>query len=76
MIAFIFALRCTVLCVSLKLTTYDSIHLSSWRDTDVVGTIDAGLGFTVDAKVSVNGSTQYQVYNSKRKTFYVKGNEA
>jgi len=66
---------CDVKCV-FKVNNLRFYHLPSWRDTDVVGTIDAGLGFTVDAKVSVNGSTQYQVYNSKEKTFYVKGNEA
>ncbi|MEN1938985.1 N-acetylmuramoyl-L-alanine amidase [Paenibacillus sp. 102] len=48
----------------------------SWQDKDVAGTLDAGLGFTIDAKVTVNGSTQYKVHNSKGKTYYVTANEA
>ncbi|OUB18518.1 N-acetylmuramoyl-L-alanine amidase [Bacillus thuringiensis serovar yunnanensis] len=48
----------------------------SWQDKDVAGTLDAGLGFTVDAKVNVNGSPQYKVHNSKGKTYYVTANEA
>ncbi|PFK14262.1 N-acetylmuramoyl-L-alanine amidase [Bacillus cereus] len=48
----------------------------SWQDKDVAGTVDAGLGFTIDAKVSVNGSPQYKVHNSKGKTYYVTANEA
>ncbi|PGM90042.1 N-acetylmuramoyl-L-alanine amidase [Bacillus cereus] len=43
----------------------------SWQDKDVSGTVDAGLGFTIDVKVSVNGSPQYKVHNSKGKTYYV-----
>ncbi|MFA2810162.1 N-acetylmuramoyl-L-alanine amidase [Bacillus mycoides] len=48
----------------------------SWQDKDVVGSVDAGLGFTIDAKVSVNGSPQYKVHNSKGKTYYVTANKA
>lgn len=48
----------------------------SWQDKDVVGTVDVGLGFTIDAKVSVTGSPQYKVHNSKRKTYYISANEA
>ncbi|KAA0764426.1 N-acetylmuramoyl-L-alanine amidase [Bacillus sp. SH5-2] len=49
----------------------------SWQDKDVVGSVDArGLGFTIDAKVSVNGSPQYKINNSKGKTYYVTANEA
>ncbi|MED0945413.1 N-acetylmuramoyl-L-alanine amidase [Bacillus mycoides] len=48
----------------------------SWQDKDVAGSVDAGLGFTIDAKVSVNGSPQYKVHNSKGKTYYVTANEA
>ena len=39
----------------------------SWQDKDVAGSVDAGLGFTIDAKVNVNGSPQYKVHNSKGK---------
>ncbi|MGW6184925.1 N-acetylmuramoyl-L-alanine amidase, partial [Bacillus mycoides] len=48
----------------------------SWQDKDVAGSVDAGLGFTIDAKVSVNGSSQYKVHNSRGKTYYVTANEA
>ncbi|MBJ8025033.1 N-acetylmuramoyl-L-alanine amidase [Bacillus cereus] len=48
----------------------------SWQDKDVAGAVDTGLGFTIDAKVSVNGSPQYKVHNSKGKTYYVTTNEA
>ncbi|MFP3513445.1 N-acetylmuramoyl-L-alanine amidase, partial [Peribacillus sp. SIMBA_075] len=41
-----------------------------------VGSVDEGLGFTIDAKVTVNGSSQYKVHNSKGKTYYVTANEA
>ncbi|MEH6979131.1 MULTISPECIES: N-acetylmuramoyl-L-alanine amidase [Bacillus] len=56
-----------------NLRFYDS---ASWADKDVAGTLDAGLGFTIDAKVTVSGSSQYKVHNSKGKTYYVTANEA
>ncbi|PFA36881.1 N-acetylmuramoyl-L-alanine amidase, partial [Bacillus cereus] len=45
----------------------------SWKDGDVAvaGSVDTGLGFTIDAKVMVNGSTQYKVHNSKGKSYYI-----
>ena len=48
----------------------------SWQDKDVAGSVDAGLGFTIDTKINVNGSPQYKVRNSKGKTYYVTANEA
>ncbi|OUB08556.1 N-acetylmuramoyl-L-alanine amidase [Bacillus thuringiensis serovar yunnanensis] len=48
----------------------------SWKDEDVAGTVDAGLGFAIDAIMTVNGSLQYKVHNSKGKTYYVTANEA
>ncbi|RWS41480.1 N-acetylmuramoyl-L-alanine amidase [Bacillus mycoides] len=51
-----------------NLRFYDS---ASWQDKDVAGSVDAGLGFTIDAKVSVNGSPQYKVKNSKGSIFYI-----
>ncbi len=36
----------------------------SWQDKDVVGSVDVGLGFTIDAKVTVNGSPQYIKYTT------------
>ncbi|PEP73998.1 N-acetylmuramoyl-L-alanine amidase [Bacillus pseudomycoides] len=56
-----------------NLRFYDS---TSWADKDVAGTLDAGLGFTIDAKVTVNGSSQYKAHNSKGKTYYVTANAA
>ncbi|AZJ24554.1 N-acetylmuramoyl-L-alanine amidase (plasmid) [Bacillus wiedmannii bv. thuringiensis] len=49
---------------------------ASWSDKNVAGTVDEGFGFTIDAKVSVNGSPQYKVHNSKGTTYYVTANEA
>ncbi|MGG3523592.1 N-acetylmuramoyl-L-alanine amidase [Bacillus pseudomycoides] len=51
-----------------NLRFYDS---PSWQDKDVAGTLDSGLGFAIDAKVTVNGSTQYKVHNSKGNTYYI-----
>ncbi|PGZ07174.1 hypothetical protein COE30_18675 [Bacillus cereus] len=56
-----------------NLRFYDS---PSWQDKDVAGSVDAGLGFTIDRKVTVNGYSQYKVHNSKGKTYYVTANEA
>ncbi|SDY42610.1 N-acetylmuramoyl-L-alanine amidase [Bacillus sp. 166amftsu] len=56
-----------------NLRFYDS---PSWQDKNVAGTLDAGLGFTIDAKVTVNGSSQYKVHNSKGQTYYITTNEA
>ncbi|PEU75489.1 N-acetylmuramoyl-L-alanine amidase, partial [Bacillus cereus] len=55
-----------------NLRFYDS---PSWQDKDVAGSLDAGLGFTIDAKVSVNGSPQFKVHNSKGKIYYITVNE-
>ncbi|MDF9626677.1 peptidoglycan recognition family protein [Bacillus cereus] len=43
----------------------------SWLDRDVAGTLDEGLGFTIDEKIIVDGSPQFKVHNSKGTTFYV-----
>ncbi|MED2243348.1 N-acetylmuramoyl-L-alanine amidase, partial [Bacillus thuringiensis] len=43
----------------------------SWANRDVAGTVDEGLGFTILDKVSVNGSQQYKVKNSKGNVFYI-----
>ncbi|MDM8365792.1 N-acetylmuramoyl-L-alanine amidase [Bacillus thuringiensis] len=48
----------------------------SWQDSAVAGTVDSGEGFTIDEKVSVNGSPQFKVHNSKGKTYYVTVNKA
>ena len=46
----------------------------SWLDRDVAGTVDEGLGFTIEAKVGVDGSSQYKVHNSKGETYYITTN--
>ncbi|MED3390524.1 N-acetylmuramoyl-L-alanine amidase [Bacillus thuringiensis] len=56
-----------------NLSFYDA---PSWADTDVAGTVEAGLGFVIDDKIMVNGSQQYKVHNSKGKTYYVTANAA
>lgn len=43
----------------------------SWQDKDVAGSVDAGLGFIIDAKISVNDSYQYKVQNSHGQVFYI-----
>ncbi|MCQ6527841.1 N-acetylmuramoyl-L-alanine amidase [Bacillus mycoides] len=59
-----------------KVKTLRFYDVPSWQDKDVAGSVDAGLGFTIDAKVSVNCESQYKVHNSKGKTYYVTANEA
>ncbi|AJH83755.1 N-acetylmuramoyl-L-alanine amidase [Bacillus thuringiensis] len=54
-----------------NLRFYDS---PSWQDKDVAGYVDTGLGFTIDAKVNVNGSPQYKVRNSRGDVFYLTAN--
>lgn len=44
---------------------------ATWNKSYLAGTVDAGLGFTIDAKVDVNGSPQYRVHNSKGNTYYI-----
>lgn len=43
----------------------------SWHDKDVVGSVDTGLGFIIDGKISVNDSYQYKVHNSHWQVFYI-----
>lgn len=43
----------------------------SWHDKDVAGSVGGGLGFTIDAKIIVNGSYQYKVHNSHWQVFYI-----
>ncbi|GAB6517491.1 N-acetylmuramoyl-L-alanine amidase [Bacillus cereus] len=56
-----------------NLRFYDS---PSWQDSAVAGTLDAGEGFTIDEKVSVDGFTQFKVHNSKGRTYYMTSSEA
>lgn len=47
----------------------------SWQDSAVAGTVDSGEGFTIDEKVSVDGSPQFKVHNSKGRTYYMTSSE-
>ncbi len=60
----------------LKLVTKIVLSIPFFQDKNVSGFVDAGLGFTIDAKVNVNGSLQYKVHNSKGKIYYITANEA
>jgi len=42
-----------------------------WAEKGSYLNLDAGLGYTIDAKVSVNGSPQYKVHNNKGKIYYI-----
>ncbi|HDR5353624.1 TPA: N-acetylmuramoyl-L-alanine amidase [Bacillus thuringiensis] len=48
----------------------------SWNEGDIAGTVDTGEGFTIGAKVMVDGSPQYQVHNSKGETYYITASAA
>ncbi|PEJ56176.1 N-acetylmuramoyl-L-alanine amidase [Bacillus wiedmannii] len=48
----------------------------SWQNKDVAGTVNSGEGFIIDAKVSVHGSPQYKMHNSKGNAYYITTNEA
>lgn len=54
-----------------NLRFYDS---PSWQDKDVAGYVDTGLGFTIDARVNVDGSPQYKVRNNRGDVFYLTAN--
>lgn len=43
----------------------------SWADKDVVGTVNAGLGFTIVDKLMVGSAYQYKVKNSKGAIYYI-----
>ena len=44
----------------------------TWKDKDVAGSVNVWLEFVVDVKVSVKGTLQYKVHNSKGKTYCCK----
>lgn len=54
-----------------NLSFYDAAF---WCDKDVARTVDEGLGFTINAKVSVDGAPQYKVHNSRGTTYYITAN--
>ncbi|PEA09470.1 N-acetylmuramoyl-L-alanine amidase [Bacillus cereus] len=46
-----------------------------WNQSYAAGIVDAGLEFIINDKVSVNGSPQYKVKNSKGNVFYITASE-
>ena len=57
--------------VESKVNSLNYYNRSTWNTSYVAGTVDVGLGFTIIDKVSVNGSAQYKVKNSKGNVFYI-----
>jgi hypothetical protein len=51
-----------------NLRFYDS---PSWKDQDIAGSVDKGLGFDILDKISVNDSSRYKVKNSKENVYYI-----
>lgn len=53
-------------------------HSPSWGmiEKEAAGMINSGERFIIDEKISVNGSPQYKVHNSKRYIYYVTSNKA
>ncbi|PEX06311.1 N-acetylmuramoyl-L-alanine amidase [Bacillus cereus] len=47
----------------------------SWADRDVSGTVNKGLGFTIDERVMVNGSHLYKIHNTKGAIYYITASE-
>ncbi|MCP3026888.1 N-acetylmuramoyl-L-alanine amidase [Halobacillus sp. A5] len=48
----------------------------SWKDEDVAGYVQKGIGFpSIIDRLSVNGSDQYKVKNSKGSVFYITAHE-
>ncbi len=59
-----------------KVDNLRSYDFPSWQEKDGAGSVEAGLRFTIDEKVIVNCSPQYQVHNSKGQTFYITASDA
>ncbi|WOA57289.1 N-acetylmuramoyl-L-alanine amidase [Bacillus mycoides] len=54
-----------------KVNSLNYYDRPTWNKSYVVGTVDAGLGFTIIDKVTVDGSPQYKVKNSRGNVFYI-----
>ncbi|MEH7463819.1 GH25 family lysozyme [Bacillus thuringiensis] len=61
--------------VESKVSSLNYRNRPSWSAAHVVGTVNAGFGFTIDAKIVVDGLPQYKVHNSKGETFYITASE-
>ncbi|MGH1256655.1 MULTISPECIES: N-acetylmuramoyl-L-alanine amidase [Bacillus] len=54
-----------------KVNSLNYYDRPTWNASYAAGTVDAGLGFTIIDKVSVGGSPQYKVKNSRGNVFYI-----
>ncbi|EDX70103.1 N-acetylmuramoyl-L-alanine amidase [Bacillus cereus NVH0597-99] len=57
--------------VESKVNSLNYYDRPTWNKSYAAGTVDTGLGFTIIDKLSVNGSQQYKVKNSKGNVFYI-----
>ncbi|MDJ1474388.1 N-acetylmuramoyl-L-alanine amidase [Bacillus sp. LS15-K4] len=57
--------------VESKVNSLNYYDRPTWNKSYAAGTVDAGFGFTIIDKISVNGSPQYKVKNSKGHVFYI-----
>ncbi|WP_410985920.1 N-acetylmuramoyl-L-alanine amidase [Bacillus paranthracis] len=57
--------------VESKVNSLNYYDRPTWNTSYAAGTVDTGLGFTIIDKVSVNGSPQYKVKNSRGNVFYI-----
>ena len=57
--------------VESKVNSLNYYDRPTWNKSYAAGTVDTGLGFTIIDKVSVNGSPQYKVKNSRGNVFYI-----
>lgn len=57
--------------VESKVNSLNYYNRPTWNKSYAAGTVDTGLGFTIIDKISVNGSPQYKVKNSRGNVFYI-----
>ncbi|GAB6442191.1 MULTISPECIES: N-acetylmuramoyl-L-alanine amidase [Bacillus] len=57
--------------VESKVNSLNYYNRPTWNTSYAAGTVDTGLGFTIIDKVSVEGSPQYKVKNSRGNMFYI-----
>lgn len=57
--------------VESKVNSLNYYDRPTWNTSYAAGTVDTGLGFAIIDKVSVNGSLQYKVKNSRGNVFYI-----
>ncbi|MEK4578266.1 N-acetylmuramoyl-L-alanine amidase [Bacillus sp. FSL R12-0074] len=57
--------------VESKVNSLNYYDRPTWNKSYAAGTVDAGLGFTIIDKESVDGSPQYKMKNSRGNVFYI-----